>query len=223
MKTTRIRILAIFGYILVAAFFSLSVNAQSVKDIDGKEYKTVKVGPKEWMAENLGVARFRNGDAIPEAKTPEEWVMAGKEGKPAWCYYENDSNNCALYGKLYNWFAVIDPRGLAPEGWHTASNADWTALTKSQGGVDVAGSKMKSATGWASIGTNKSGFTGLPGGTRSEKGKFAGIDKLGQWWSTSNVIGGTTLVYSLMLSNSSMEVSYLKMEKGFGYSVRAVK
>lgn len=225
MKSTKINVVMFMSFIILASFFSLSVNAQTVKDVKGKDYKTVKIGQKEWMAENLDVASFCNEDAIPEAKTPQEWMEAGIKGKPAWCYYENDNNNGPRYGKLYNWFAVTDPRGLAPKGWHSPSNADWRALTKSQGGVDIAGTKMKNDKGWASKGngTNKSGFTGLPGGLRDGKGKFIEIEKLGQWWSVSNVIGGTTQVYSLMLRNSSVEVAYLKMEKGCGFSVRAVK
>lgn len=225
METAKVNVLKIMSFIILAAFFGLPLNAQSVKDRDGKEYKTVRIGPKEWMAENLDVASFCNEDAIIEAKTAEEWAMAGMNGKPAWCYYENDNNNGARYGKLYNWFAITDPRGLAPKGWHSASNADWTALTKSQGGVDIAGTKMKSEKGWDTKGngTNKSGFTGLPGGFRDEKGKFNEIDKLGQWWSVSTVIGDQTQVYSLMLRNSSVEVAYQKMVKGCGFSVRAVK
>jgi hypothetical protein len=100
------------------------------------------------MAENLNVSTFRNGDPIPEAKTDEEWKKAGKEGKPAWCYYENDPKNGAKYGKLYNWYAVNDPRGLAPAGWHVPSDAEWTTLGDQLG--DEASNKMKSTSGWDS-------------------------------------------------------------------------
>jgi uncharacterized protein (TIGR02145 family) len=111
-------------------------------------YKSVKIGTQTWMAENLNVSTFRNGDPIPEAKTDEEWKKAGKEGKPAWCYYDNDPKNGAKYGKLYNWYAVIDPRGLAPAGWHIPSDAEWTTLGD-QLGSDP-GKKMKSTSGWDS-------------------------------------------------------------------------
>ena len=74
-------------------------------------FKTVKIGKQEWMVENLNVDRFRNGDLIPEIKSPNEWEKAGKSGKPAWCYFENDDLNGEKYGKLYNWFAVNDLRG----------------------------------------------------------------------------------------------------------------
>jgi uncharacterized protein (TIGR02145 family) len=95
---------------------------------DGKIYKTVVIGAQTWMAENLNVSTFRNGDNIPEAKTNEEWNTAGENGQPAWCYYDFDSNNGAEYGKLYNWFAVTDLRGLAPFGWHTPNLDEWNIL-----------------------------------------------------------------------------------------------
>ncbi len=111
-------------------------------------YKSVKIGNQTWMAENLNVSTFRNGDPIPQAKTNEEWEKAGKDGRPAWCYYENDPKNGAKYGKLYNWHAVNDSRGLAPTGWHIPTDAEWTTLDNQLG--DAAGKKMKSTSGWDS-------------------------------------------------------------------------
>jgi uncharacterized protein (TIGR02145 family) len=111
-------------------------------------YKSVKIGTQTWMTENLNVSTFRNGDPIPEAKTNEEWEKAGKEGKPAWCYYKNDPKNGAKYGKLYNWYAVNDPRGLAPVGWHIPTDAEWITLENQLG--EDAGKKIKSTSGWDS-------------------------------------------------------------------------
>ena len=105
--------------------------------------QTVTIGTQVWMTENLNVDKFRNGDVIPHAKTVEEWLTAGDNQQPAWCYYKNDSANSAKYGKLYNWYAVNDSRGLAPQGWHVASDAEWTKLTDYLGGAGVAGKKMK--------------------------------------------------------------------------------
>jgi uncharacterized protein (TIGR02145 family) len=110
---------------------------------DGKVYKTVVIGNQTWMAENLNVASFRNGDPIPEAKTKEEWDKATAEGKPAWCYYNNDTANGKIYGKLYNFHAVDDTRGLAPKGWHVPSDSEFTILTDYLGGESIAGKKMK--------------------------------------------------------------------------------
>ena len=116
----------------------------------------VTIGNQVWMTKNLNVDKFRNGDVIPEAKSEEEWKKAGEEGKPAWCYYENDPANGAKYGKLYNWYAVNDLRGLAPEGYHVPTNDEWTVLIDYLGGGEVAGKKMKSKSGWDSYTTGGS-------------------------------------------------------------------
>jgi len=90
--------------------------------------KEVKIGDQIWMAENLNVHKFRNGDLIPEAKTEEEWVKADDSNQPAWCYINNDSATANSFGKLYNWHAVADSRGLAPEGWHIPDDMEWEKL-----------------------------------------------------------------------------------------------
>jgi uncharacterized protein (TIGR02145 family) len=95
---------------------------------DGKVYKTVKIGDQVWMAENLNTDRFRNGDLILEAKTNEDWENACKNKQPAWCYYENNPNNEERFGKLYNWYAIVDSRGLSPEGWHLGSEKEKNEL-----------------------------------------------------------------------------------------------
>ena len=112
--------------------------------------KSVKIGTQTWTTENLNVSTFRNGYPIMEAKTNEEWNQANENKQPAWCYYENDPKNGAKYGKLYNWYAVNDPRGLAPAGWHVPSDAEWTILSDFLGGGMTAGKKMKSLSGWNS-------------------------------------------------------------------------
>jgi uncharacterized protein (TIGR02145 family) len=103
------------------------ISAQ-VTDINGQTYKTVFIGSQTWMAENLNVDRFRNGDVIPEAKTDEEWKTACCNFQPAWCYYKNDPKNGAKFGKLYNFWAVIDSRGIAPNGWKVPSDDDFNNL-----------------------------------------------------------------------------------------------
>jgi len=149
--------------LIAASVFALQSIAQ-----------TVTIGTQVWMTKNLDVSTFRNGDPIPQAKTDEEWVKAGDNKQPAWCYYENDPANGAKYGKLYNWYAVSDSRGLAPVGYHVPSDAEWTLLTDYLGGEEKAGDKMKSKQGWAEDGngTNSSGFSGLPGGNRNSNGSF---------------------------------------------------
>ncbi len=155
------------------------------------QYSTIKIGSQTWMTENLNVNKFRNGDRIKEAKTNRKWRRLGRKGKPAWCFYENKTLNGTRYGKLYNWYAVNDPRGLVPCGWHVPSDVEWTELTEFLGGEDIAGEKMKSVKGWKeyinnfSNGTNSSGFKGLPGGYRFSNGIFFYISSFGYWWSST--------------------------------------
>jgi uncharacterized protein (TIGR02145 family) len=118
--------------------------------------QTVTIGTQVWMTKNLDVSIFRNGDPIPQAKTNEEWKKADENYQPAWCYYDNDPANGTKNGKLYNWYAVIDSRGLAPIGYHIPSDREWTKLTDFLGGRSVAGTKMKSKSGWNSYTTGGS-------------------------------------------------------------------
>ena len=117
--------------------------------------QSVNIGTQTWTTKNLNVATFRNGDAIPRAKTDKEWKAAGDNKQPAWCYYENKTTNGTKYGKLYNWFAVNDARGLAPTGYHIPTDEEWTVLSTYLGGEEVAGKKMKSTSGWNSYDCKK--------------------------------------------------------------------
>lgn len=166
---------------------STVTSTKPVTETKSKDAGTVKIGNQTWAVANLNVSTFRNGDTIPEAKTNQEWVKAGESGKPAWCYYNNDPANGQKYGKLYNWFAVNDPRELAPTGWSLSNDADWAELATFLGGHEAAGTKLKSAGGWNEgyNGTNESGFTGLPGGYRIENGTFLNLTGIGTWWSTT--------------------------------------
>ncbi len=225
MNTTSVKVLSGLS-ILVILFCIHSAQAQSLKDCDGNEYKTIKYGMQEWTATNLNVTYFLNGDVIPEAKTDEEWIKAGDEGKPAWCYFNNDPENRKKFGNLYNWYAVNDPRGLASKGWQVPASPDWSKLVKNLLGVDIAGTKLKSKTGWKSLnGTDNIGFAALPGGYRNEKGEFKELGSKCQWWANTEPVEvkKSNMIYSLMLNNQSMEVRYLKMNKSNGLSVRCIK
>jgi uncharacterized protein (TIGR02145 family) len=179
-------------------------------DSSDDEYESVQIGDQVWMKRNLDVSHFRNGEPIPEAKTNEEWVKAGVEGKPAWCYYDNEPENGKIYGKLYNWYAVNDRRGLAPEGWHVPSDEEWKILEKlvdrpyreipdtfrslfilnfsyaNMRGYDV-GKKLKSKSSWAENGNgyNQFNFNALPGGDRSHRDSFRGLGESSDWWTSS--------------------------------------
>ncbi len=168
---------------------SKSKPAASPKAVSEKKAidpESVSIGTQRWAIANLNVSTFRNGDSIPQVKSNKDWVAAGDAGKPAWCYYNNNPAFGAKYGKLYNWYAVNDPRGLAPEGWVLASDEDWAKLANNTGGQN-AGENLKSGTGWTegNNGSNKSGFIGLPGGYRIENGLFQNVGSIGIWWSTT--------------------------------------
>jgi uncharacterized protein (TIGR02145 family) len=105
--------------------------------------KSIKIGGQVWMLENLNVSTFKNGEEIPEIKSAEAWKKAGENLQAAWCYYDNNPNNDLKYGKLYNWYAVINTNGLCPKGWHVPSEAEWDTLITYLGGETSARSKMK--------------------------------------------------------------------------------
>ena len=194
-----------------------------MKNTDDTTVQEVKIGNQVWMIENLDVENFRNGDLIPQAKTAEEWENAGKNNEPAWCYYDNDESNAAKYGKLYNWYAVNDPRGLAPEGYHIPSNTELTELTDSLGHENVAGTKMKSISGWyeSGNGNNSSGFSALPGGYRYINGSFSDLAKVGNWWSATEV--DTSNAVSRFLNYYNTDAFNYNSDKKNGFSVRCMK
>lgn len=184
------------------------------------DFPNVNIGGRVWMVENLDVDHFRNGDRVPHARTAEEWVRAGRNRTPAWCYYDNGNGGT---GKLYNWYAVSDGRGLAPEGWRVATDADWRHATDYLGGEDAAGTKMKSATGWSgkANGTNESGFSALPGGSRNLYGEFAYGRQAGYWWSSTEE--DEDLAWYRVIDQSPYYVYRTNYSKANGLSVRCVR
>jgi uncharacterized protein (TIGR02145 family) len=199
----------------------------SVTDIDGNVYNTVKIGTQVWMKEDLKVTKYRDGSSIPNVTDTLQWsnLTSG-----AWSYYNNDSSNNAAYGKIYNWYTVIDRRNICPVGWHIPTDAEWTILTNYLGGDTVAGGKMKEAglSHWLSPNTaadNSSGFTGLPGGARYDKGgnngAFIGIGYNGGWWSSTEY--DAYLVWFRYLDYSISDVIRDYGGKEGGLSVRCIK
>ena len=122
-----------------------------VKQDNTGPIKTVTIGTQVWMVSNLNVATFRNGVEIPEVQDEDAWEKVYYNKQPAWCYYNNNSNNGVKYGKLYNWYAVNDTNRLCPQGWHVPSDSEWTVLTDYLGGEPGAGSKMKAKSGWNKV------------------------------------------------------------------------
>ena len=113
-----------------------SIDTSTVKDTDGNVYKTVKICDQTWITSNLNVSHYRNGDEIPQVTSPAHFLSL-KSG--AWCYYNNNSGNGNTYGKLYNWYALKDYRGITPAGWHIPSSVEWSNLFDCLSGLDAAG------------------------------------------------------------------------------------
>lgn len=202
-------------------------NTQEIhfgNDQNGNQFKYIQIGKTYWMAENLNVDKFRNGDLIKQAKTAEEWRKASANREPAWCYYNNDPANGLKYGKLYNSYACTDRRGLAPFGWHIPSDDEWSNMIGLIGGfTNETGKKMKLNKGWLNRGngTNEIGFSGLPGGARRSDGVFQEVGEVGLWWSMPrNSLRGET-IYQL---SSYLERVYVQKSWGDdGFSIRCVK
>lgn len=195
------------------------------KDQDGHVFNTVKISNQKWMTKNLNVSIFRNGDPIPEAKTGREWRIAASSLEPAWCYMDNNPTSGEKYGKLYNWYAVTDMRGLAPEGWHIPSDEEWTQLIDYLGGRDVAGPKMKSSSGWKDDGngTNKSGFSALPGSLRYFGGDFGGTGLSAFFWSSTEHERDRSWAWCRVLIHNDKKVGRSFQNKECGFSVRCLK
>ena len=141
---------------------------------DGYTYALVAIGDQCWFAENLRNEHYANGDAIAGELNEEMWENADLTNSGAQAIYANNSSHLATYGRLYNWFAVDDARGLCPSGWHVPTDGEYTTLTDGLGGLSVAGGKMKSSASDSPAwdGTNTSGFSGLAGGFRGDGGAF---------------------------------------------------
>lgn len=185
----------------------------------------VKICNQTWMLKNLDVEKYRNGDPIPQVTDNTQWANLTTG---AWCYFQNDAANGVIYGKLYNWYAVNDPRGLAPKGWHIPTANEYSTLANCLGGGPVAGDKLKEAGSahWGlgnSGATNSSGFIALPGGSRIDyNGSFyigPGIE--GRWWTSTQYDNSWSWFHNLIGSASNSYIDY--SDKGDGYYVRCVK
>ncbi|MBM2816584.1 MAG: hypothetical protein HW421_3346 [Ignavibacteria bacterium] len=184
----------------------------------------VTIGSQVWMRKNLDVDHYRNGDSIPEVRDSMQWAKL-KTG--AWCYYNNDPAMGAIYGKLYNWYAVNDSRGLAPLGQHIPSDSEWKILVNFLGGDYNASDKLKEAgtLHWQSPNThasNESGFTALPGGIRyNDNGKYVNIGERSCWWSSKEI--NEQVSVSLYLTYDRSSLGWFCHYKEYGFSVRCLK
>jgi uncharacterized protein (TIGR02145 family) len=196
----------------------------NMTDQDGNNYKTILIGNQEWMAENLKAIHYRNGDLIPNVTDNAAW---GSLSSGAWCHFNNDPQFECPYGKLYNWYTVVDSRNVCPAGWHIPSDSEWTTLTDYLGGVAISSGKMKTAGTqyWLSPNTNatnESGFSGLSGGIRNSfSGGYSDVGSYGFWWSSSE--SSATFALSRYLNYYFGITVGSSYDKSFGFSVRCLK
>jgi uncharacterized protein (TIGR02145 family) len=216
--------------------FCIGVNglqAQTVKDIDGNVYKTVKIGTQVWMAENLKTTKYNDGTVIPNMTDNTTWAALTTG---AYSDYNNTPANSATYGRLYNWYTLDNNartkmtsnggKNVCPTGWHAPSDAEWTTLTAYLEGERVAGGKLKE-TGtihWKSPNTgatNESGFTALPSGDRDGNGSYNLIGSFGYWWSSMEYYAAVAY-YRLIYYEDTKFQSYSFSKRG-GLSVRCLR
>lgn len=201
------------------------IKGSELIDISGNKYKTVMINGKQWMAQNLNVDKYRNGDPIPQVQNASQWI---KLTTGAYCYYENNTANGTVYGKLYNFYAVKDPRGLAPVGYHIPTETERNSLINSFGGQLKAGGALKGVgtTYWNSPNTgatNESGFNALPGGTRtSYNGKFQEMKRAGYFWTSTSKYSTAAFTIALEAPSTSMLFGNLGNNLN-GMSVRCIK
>ena len=220
MKKASILIILSFIYIL-----SFAQKNNSIKDIT-----IIQIGKQLWMSYNLNVLTFRNGDTIMYAKSKEDWIIAAKGKKPAWCYYNNDIKIGEKYGKLYNWYAVNDKRGLAPIGWKVPSEKDLKELIKhlgghkrvnsigSEGGYGNLAEKIASIKDWSgNWGKNTSGFNAYPSGCiMSETFKYIYTSAF-FWLSNSS---NTEKSYAFVLNGDFPDIGIFS--NSYGFSIRCI-
>jgi len=209
-----------------SAVFSPRLSNDTMIDIDGNVYKTIVIGMQTWMAENLRVTRYRNGDPIPNVTNNTAWaaLLTG-----AYCNYANttDKDQIVTNGALYNWYAVTDSRNIAPSGWHVPTDAEWTTLITFLGGEGLAGAKMKESgtAHWNSpnnSATNESGFNATPMGYRRyDDGEFEELgDNASYWCITQSSTSGAWYRYLYSYGANCHRYEYSKVG---GFAVRLMK
>jgi uncharacterized protein (TIGR02145 family) len=188
------------------------------------------------MAQNFNGTQFRNGDIIPQTNNSEEWLKAGENKQPAWCYMDENLSTAAEGGKLYNWYAVSDPRGLCPVGWHIPSKEEWETLINFLGGQLYSGPRLKSKNSWTNINYTdpsskqpnvSSGFNAKPFGWREYNAKFLELtsweSRDAKWWTSTVHSIDESFYASLGEFSGSLMFILLPTKNSYGRSVRCIK
>ena len=213
---------------------TIAIPPNSIADADGNIYSTTVIGNQRWMAENLRTGHYANGDPIPYLPDNTAWLSltAG-----AWSNYASDAAYGDIYGKLYNWYTVVDPQSVCPSGWHVPTDADWMELEEnlgvpvydldnagSRGAAANAGGRLKADVLWISPNTgatDSSSFSAFPGGVRTNSGNFQDIGLYGYWWSASE-FNSSQAWYRSLVNNDAGVVRY-NGPKHIGASIRCVE
>jgi uncharacterized protein (TIGR02145 family) len=169
---------------------------------DGQTYRTVVMPDgKRWMAKNLNY-----------------------QTDSSWCY-ENSADSCEKYGRLYDWKTATT---VCPAGWKLPDTAGWNRLLTKAGGWEAAGKKLKSKSGWVNLpdknsgnGTDKFGFSVLPGGSRDSYGGFYYAGYYGVWWTATEEIWSINAYYRYVDYHYDHVYEDI-YDKDDGYSVRCV-
>jgi uncharacterized protein (TIGR02145 family) len=223
------------------SFTTLSLGLPSpgigtVTDIDGNVYNTITYGTQVWMVENLKTTHFRDGTAITNETTNAPWAYNAIGTAPAYCDYNNNPANSAVYGRLYNLFAMKDSRGIAPTGWHVPNYSEWVTLLNYLGGAGIAGGRMKETgtTHWLYPNTgadNSSGFTAVGTGDRAwtSTGSFCCQQARSSLWSSSSSYTSGTSAYLNVIylnynsASHSMTLGSIGGGQNFGFAIRCIK
>lgn len=220
MRTNRARW---FTPSVLHVLFILILTHSSACSVQHEPAETT-IGGQVWMNRNLDTDRYRNGDPVRHAASEAEWNEAASNEEGAWCWYDGDAQNGRVYSKLYNWYAVSDRRGLAPEGWHIPSDGEWQKLVDALGGAAVAGGSLKKKSMWdSSEGSSPGGigFDALPAGSRNCLGGFFALGKDAFFWSSTP--SGDFEAWNREIGSRTTTVRRVSVNRSIGFSVRCVK
>jgi uncharacterized protein (TIGR02145 family) len=223
-----VQLMSLRMYIIILGFLMIGCNGSELdKPVDKSEplsVSTVQIGDQIWMAENLSLRHYQNGDSIAFAETAEDLIRYGHAAVGAWMYPNGDSTLVEEYGLLYNWFAVTDERGIYHEGWHVPSDEDWQQLAEYLG-VDSAGTQLKVTEYWKDDGggSNSSGFAALPAGFRHIDGKYEGYGIYGSWWTSTILEEDSYFVLFRGVGNYYDHIYRDRTSKYLGMSLRMIK
>jgi len=200
-----------------------NIDSNICKDVDGNVYDTVTIGTQVWMAENLKVTHFRNGDSIINITDQDSW---NSMNSAAYCDYNNTPGNSFIYGRLYNWFAITDSRKIAPKGWHVPSDDEWEILIEYLGGDTLAYNKLleTGTVHWKSPNagaTNTSGFTAIAGGYVNPIHKCLELTRTANYWTSTNTGSGWPYCHYIWNYKGDLNRDYYPGENAM--SIRCIK